>query len=73
MFLITFLELLFLKSYVMGPLVGIVFLTKLFYGVHYFLYYQHGQHVEGVTIIESSFGTKQGDPLGGPLFDLAHY
>jgi hypothetical protein len=29
--------------------------------------------VEGVTIIESSFGTKQGDPLGGPLFDLAHY
>jgi len=29
--------------------------------------------VEGVTIIESSLGMKQGDPLGGHLFILAHY
>jgi hypothetical protein len=29
--------------------------------------------VEGVTIIESTLGTKQGDPLGGPLLVLAHY
>jgi hypothetical protein len=29
--------------------------------------------VEGVTIIESSLGMKQGDPLGGLLFVLAHY
>jgi hypothetical protein len=29
--------------------------------------------VEGVTIIESSLGTRQGDPLRGPLFVLAHY
>jgi hypothetical protein len=29
--------------------------------------------VEGVTIIESSSGTRQGDPLGVPLFPLAHY
>jgi hypothetical protein len=54
-------------------LANVVPFTKLFYGVHYFLYYQHGQHVEGVTIIESSSNTKQGDPLGGPLFVLAHY
>jgi hypothetical protein len=30
-------------------------------------------HVEGVTIIESSLGMRQGDPLGGPLLVLAHY
>jgi hypothetical protein len=29
--------------------------------------------VERVTIIESSSNTKQGDPLKGPLFALAHY
>jgi hypothetical protein len=37
-----------------------------------FIYYQHG-HVEGITIIESSLGMRQGDALGGPLFVLAHY
>jgi hypothetical protein len=45
----------------------------LFYGAHSSLYYQHGRHVERVTIIKSSLGMKQGDPLGGPLFALAHY
>ncbi len=29
--------------------------------------------MEGVTIIGSSLGMRQGDPLGGPLFVLAHY
>ncbi len=29
--------------------------------------------MKGVTIIESFLGTRQGDPLGGPLFVLAHY
>ncbi len=29
--------------------------------------------MEGVTIIESTLGMKQGDPLRGPLFVLAHY
>jgi hypothetical protein len=29
--------------------------------------------VEGVAIIESFSGMRQGDPLGGPLFALAHY
>jgi hypothetical protein len=45
----------------------------LFYGAHSSLYYQHGRHVEGVTIIESSSNTWQGDPLKGPIFVLAHY
>ncbi len=45
----------------------------MFYDAHFFLYYQHGWHVEGVTIIESSSCTRQGDPLGGPIFVLAHY
>jgi hypothetical protein len=31
------------------------------------------EHGEGVTLIESSLGTRQGDPLGGPLFALTHY
>ncbi len=56
-----------------GPLANIVPFIKLFYCTHYFLYYQHGQHVEGVTIIESSLNMRQGDPLGGPLFTFAHY
>jgi len=40
----------------------------LFYGAHFSFYYQHGWHVEGVTIIESFLGTKHGNLLGGPLF-----
>jgi hypothetical protein len=75
MFLITFFELLFLNSYVMlgGLLASIVPFIMLFYGIHYPFYYQHGQHVEGVTIIESTLSTRQGEPLGGLLFTLAHY
>jgi hypothetical protein len=56
-----------------GPLASIIPFTKLFYGIHSSLYYQHEQYVEGVTIIESSSSMKQGDPLGRPLFVLAHY
>jgi len=56
-----------------GLLANIVLFTRLFYGIHYPFYYQHERHVEGVTIIESSLSTRQGDPLGGPLFVLAHY
>jgi hypothetical protein len=41
--------------------------------VFIFLYYQHGQHEEGVTIIESLANMKQSDPLGGPLLSIAHY
>ncbi len=52
---------------------NIVPFIKLFYGVHYFLNYQQGQHVEGVTIIESFSNMRQGDPLEGLLFILAHY
>jgi len=33
---------------------SIVLFTRIFYGVHFSLYYQHGQHEKGVTIIESS-------------------
>jgi len=56
-----------------GPLASIVPFTRLFYGVHSFIYYQHGRHVEGVTIIESSSSMRHGDPLRGLLFVLAHY
>jgi hypothetical protein len=45
-----------------GPLVNIILSTTLFYDDHFSLYFQHGQHGEGVTIIESSLGTKQGNP-----------
>jgi hypothetical protein len=56
-----------------GPLASIVPITSLFCGVHFSLYYQHGWHVEGVTIIESFLGMKHNDPLGSLLFVLAHY
>jgi hypothetical protein len=58
---------------VRGLFANIVPFIKLFYGAHSSLYFQHGWHVERVTIIESSSGTKQGDPLRGPLFALVHY
>jgi hypothetical protein len=45
------------------PLVSIILFIKMFYDVHFFLYYQHGQHVKKVTIIESSSSMRQGDPL----------
>jgi hypothetical protein len=53
--------------------VSIVPFTKLFYGIHFSLYYQHGRHVKGVTIIGSSSSTRQGNPLGGLSFVLAYY
>ncbi len=64
--LIMFMELFFKELCdVEGPLVSIVPFTKLFYDVHFSLYYQHGWHVERVTIIELFSNTKQGDPLRG--------
>jgi hypothetical protein len=56
-----------------GLLPNIIPFTMLFYGAHSSLYYRHGWHVDKVIIIESSSGTRQGDPLGGILFVLAHY
>jgi hypothetical protein len=41
-----------------GPLASIVPFTKLFYVVCSSFYYQHGQHEEGVTNIESFLGMK---------------
>jgi hypothetical protein len=35
--------------------------TKLFYDAYFFLYFQHGQHEKGVTIIESFSNIRQGD------------
>jgi hypothetical protein len=55
------------------PFASIIPFTKLFFGVHSSFYYQHGQHEEGVIIIESPSSTKHGDPLRGLLFTLAHY
>jgi len=43
---------------VKGPLANIVPFTMLFSGIHSPIYYQHERHVEGVTIIESSLGTR---------------
>jgi hypothetical protein len=54
-------------------LANIVSFTKLFYGVHSSIYYQHGHHVEGVAIIESFLNMKEGDPPRNPLFILVHY
>jgi len=70
---VSWIIIIFKLRNVKGPLVNIVPFTKLFYDVHSSLYYLHGQHEEGVTIIESFLSTRRGDPLGGPLFALAHY
>ncbi len=39
------------------PLANIVPFTMMFYDIHSF-YNQHGQHEEGITIIESSLNTR---------------
>jgi len=41
-----------------GPLANIVPITRLFYGAYFSIYYYHGQHEEGVTVIESSSNTR---------------
>jgi hypothetical protein len=59
----AFQAVIFLKiRNVKGPLANIVPFTKMFYGIHSSIFYHHGQHEEGITIIESSLSTKQGDP-----------
>jgi hypothetical protein len=60
MFLITFLELLFLKSCAMLGAFNkhCPFLPCFIYAVHSSLYYQHGQHVKGVIIIKSYLGMR---------------
>jgi hypothetical protein len=55
-----------------GLLANIFPFTMLFYDAHSSFYYQHGHHADGVIIIESSSGTKQGDPLKGLVFVLSH-
>jgi hypothetical protein len=61
------------KARVTTPLVSIVPFTRLFYDAHFIFYYQHGQHVKRVTIIESSLSMRHDDLLGSHLFALAHY
>jgi len=34
-----------------GPLTSVVPFTRLFYGAHFFLYFQHGQHAEGSPLL----------------------
>jgi hypothetical protein len=42
----------FRKLYeIKGPLPNIVLFFKLFYGAHFFFYFQHGQHVEGPPLL----------------------
>jgi len=41
-----------------GPLASILPFIRLFYGVHFSYYYQHGQHEEGFTNIGSSLNTR---------------
>jgi hypothetical protein len=53
-------------------LVSIIPFIRVFYAIHFSFYYQHGWHLEGVNIIESVLSMRQGDPLGGPLYVLAH-
>jgi len=75
MLLIMFFKLLFKKSYKMSedlwralsPLLGCSMVLIFLFIINM------GSMKEGVTIIESTLGTKQGDPLGGPLFPLTHY
>jgi hypothetical protein len=42
------------------------------YTFEYPLFYNHRNRDGDVTIIPSTMGTHQGDPLGGALFALAH-
>jgi len=70
-----FLKLLFLKSYEM---LGDLWWTLSLYQVvlwcsFLFFIINMGYMSKGFIVIGSSLGIRPGDPLGGPLFALAHY
>jgi hypothetical protein len=44
-----------------------------FYAFESPLFYNHYNHEGNVTIIPSTMEIRQGDPLGGALFNLAHF
>jgi hypothetical protein len=44
-----------------------------FYAFESPLFHNHRNHEGNVTIIPSTMGTHQGDPLGGALFALTHF
>ncbi len=74
MLLITFIESLFLKCCVTpGGLWWTLSLLLSCLWCSFFSLLLAWAACRGVTIIESSLSIRQGDPLGGPIFVLAHY
>ncbi len=44
-----------------------------FYAFEFPLFYNHHNHEGNIIVIQSIMGTRQGGPLGGALFILAHF
>jgi hypothetical protein len=47
--------------------------VRAFYAFEFPLFYNHYNHEGYVILIPFTMGTRLGDPLGGPLFTLAHF
>jgi hypothetical protein len=56
-----------------GDIIQFIPFVHAFYAFEYPLFYNHHNCDGNVTIIPSTMGIHQGDPLGGALFTLVHF
>jgi len=56
-----------------GNIIQLIPFVCAFYAFEYPMFYTHHNHEGNVIIIPSTMRTRQGDPLGGALFALAHF
>ena len=55
-----------------GPLAQVMPFVRCFYGGSFLLFYRAGGDDLGLHVLASASSTRQGDPLGGGLFAVAH-
>jgi hypothetical protein len=56
-----------------GNIMQLIPFVRACYAFEFPLFHNHRNHEDDVTIIPFVMGTRQGDPLGGALFTLAHF
>jgi hypothetical protein len=56
-----------------GNIMQLILFVRAFYAFESPLFYKHHKCENNVTVILSTMGICQGDPLGGALFTLVHF